>query len=58
MFLCYVRPNDAKTDVIVQDSAGLLVKEFDDVFQDTLLGLSPDHSVEHVIDTGNAAPIS
>ena len=58
VFLCYVRPNDAKPDVTVQDSAESLIKEFDDVFQDTLPGLPPDRGVEHVIDTGDAAPIS
>ena len=58
VFLCYVRSNDAKTDVAVQDPAESLVKEFNDVFQDTLPGLPPDRGIEHVIDTGDAAPIS
>lgn len=35
-----------------------LVKQFDDVFKDELPGLPPDRGIHHIIDTGNAKPIS
>ena len=58
VFLCYVHPGDIQSDNSVQNSNDALVKEFRDVFQDTLPGLPPDRDVEHVIDTGDADPIS
>lgn len=35
-----------------------LVKEFSDVFKDELPGLPPDRCIHHIIDTGNAKPVS
>lgn len=35
-----------------------LVEEYPDVFKESLPGLPPDRPVEHVIDTGDAAPIN
>ncbi|KAG2191485.1 hypothetical protein INT47_004957, partial [Mucor saturninus] len=35
-----------------------LVKEFTDVFKDTLPGLPPDRGIHHLIDTGDAQPVS
>jgi hypothetical protein len=35
-----------------------LVKKFDDVFKDELPGLPPDRGIHHIIDTGDAKPIS
>ncbi|KAG2216806.1 hypothetical protein INT45_013818 [Circinella minor] len=58
VFLWYVHPGDIQSDNPVQSSNNALVKKFRDVFQDTLPGLPPDRDVEHVINTGDADPIS
>ncbi|KAG2207610.1 hypothetical protein INT45_004096, partial [Circinella minor] len=46
------------TNITIPAPAESLVKEFDYVFQDVLPGLPPDRGIEHVIDTGDADPIS
>ena len=59
VFVCFLRPQDVE---LMNDASNqmtkALVEEFSDVFQDKLPGLPPKRDIEHVIDTGDAAPIS
>ena len=58
MFVCYVHPNNNNDGIALTHDGEKLMAEFPDVFQDTLPGLPPDRGIEHVIDTGDTAPIS
>ena len=58
MFLCYVRSSNSPIHITILARAESLIKEFNDVFQDVLPRLPPDRGIEHVIDTGDADPIS
>ncbi|OBZ81557.1 Transposon Tf2-9 polyprotein, partial [Choanephora cucurbitarum] len=61
-FLLYIKPTSDQVDKNPQlqnDSYwDELVREFGTVFQDSLPGLPPDRGIEHVIDVGDARPIS
>ncbi|KAG2208595.1 hypothetical protein INT45_004560, partial [Circinella minor] len=58
LFICYVHPNHDNDSVVFTQDGEQLMAEFPDVFQDKLPGLPPDRGIEHVIDTGDAVPIS
>ena len=58
LFICYVHPNNDNDSVVFTRDGEQLMAEFPDVFQDKLPGLPPDRGIEHVIDTGDAVPIS
>ncbi|KAG2191851.1 hypothetical protein INT47_002866, partial [Mucor saturninus] len=55
-FLLYVKEDHAKE--ISESNWSNLAKDFPDVFRDELPGVPPDRDVQHVIDTGDARPIS
>ncbi|KAL1925879.1 hypothetical protein VTP01DRAFT_7269 [Rhizomucor pusillus] len=50
--------DEGKDKHIVTESLKDLIDEYKDVFQEELPGLPPEREVEHVIDTGDAKPIS
>ena len=58
VFVCFMRPTEYEAEPSTDEMAKALVAEFSDVFQDKLPGLPPKRDIEHVIDTGDAAPIS
>ncbi|KAG2215256.1 hypothetical protein INT45_012706, partial [Circinella minor] len=58
LFICYMHPNNDNDSIVFTRDGKQLMAEFPDVFQDKLPGLPPDRGIEHVIDTGDAVPIS
>lgn len=59
-FLFYVKDNDEITGNTTNADGywKTLLEEFPTVFRDELPGLPPDRGVHHVINTGDAAPVS
>ena len=62
-FLLYIKPlnnDNSDRNPQLQDDKywDELVREFGSVFQDSLPGLPPDRGIEHVINVGDARPVS